>query len=164
MTDKEKFEKLLDEVFELLYAAANKIVVEEKPCEHEVTATGHTCVGKSHADGGNNRPQCCCAGCRFFDNGCNAEKPLTCKCWLCPVARKKHPTTTKRLGEINHLVLTFNFWEGRADKSESIQLATSAFCYFTNRKGVGIWDYAVGLKELIALIEREGLNVDIKNL
>ena len=157
MTDQEKFEKILDDVFEALYLAADAILIQDKPCEHEVTAMGHTCLGKDHKRGGNKRPQCCCSGCHFFKNGCTAEKPLTCKCWLCPIAKDKYPDTHKNLWYIDNLVLAFYFWIPRGSKSESIQNAKVRLCYSFQAHD---FDYAKGLQKLIKLIEKYGLNIN----
>jgi hypothetical protein len=156
MTNKEKFDTLLEQVFDLLYKRADKIVIIEKPCEHTVNAAGHSCIGKSHKTGGGNRPQCCCDGCKLFRDGCKAEKPLTCKCWLCPIAQTKHPKTANKLWKIDNLVLDFGFWASRGDKSESLAQATRHFC--------SGFSYRRGLKKLIILIQKHSLDIETEIL
>ncbi len=121
--------QLLEAIFEKLYARAESVLRQFNPCEHKVDKAVHSCIGK--ADQGN-IPQCCCLGCPSWDKGCKAEKPLTCKAWLCGAAKTKHPDASNKLSEIYGHIVFYGFWAFRGDKTKSMANAQKTLNRFTH--------------------------------
>jgi len=126
-------ETLLEEIYDLLYEKAEAILKRDNPCEHKMKCGVHSCLGKKDILSGDNNPQCCCEGCPFWDKGCKAEKPLTCKTWLCRISKKIYPETYSDLNKITQLIDLLHFWVYRGDKRQSLNQANSE-CFYSIKR------------------------------
>lgn len=117
----------LEKQFDALYDEAMEILTKFNPCEHKSDVIGrHSCVGngKDIPNNANSGPQCCCTGCpKWTKKGCVAEKPLTCRTWICVAAANKNPEAFHALTKMASKVMKANFWVFRGDKNKSIELA-----------------------------------------
>lgn len=124
----------LGRIYDILFQQAEYIVRVEKPCEIKKRGATVTCVG---CRVGNDKPNVlCCIGCQWHDHakGCQADKPLTCKAWLCSVAKDRHPETRERLRRLNQRIMKLKFWVCRGDKRQSIDQAMRERGFKTKRK------------------------------
>jgi len=65
--------------YDALWSKVDAFMLRVKPCAIE----NNTCLNHRLGDGDN----FCCAGCEHLGiKGCEADKPLTCRAWLCQVA------------------------------------------------------------------------------
>jgi hypothetical protein len=117
--------------FEELYAKAEKILAKYQPCAISVVKGKVYCV-----DCFANRPKnifceppakpnvLCCGGCSYHsDKGCTAEKPLTCKLWLCLTAICKFPKCHKALRKLRIEANDWGFYCFRGNKQDSLKVA-----------------------------------------
>jgi len=120
----------LNKIYDALYDEADSIVKENNPCGWKSTKNkcrgvqlSAECMGMVKGSN-NNTPQCCCDGCKFWNNGCTAEKPLTCKTWLCRIATFNAPSEVlTKLSDITQKILHYNFFVHRGDKTASMARA-----------------------------------------
>ena len=138
--------QILERIYDKLYERAAAVLDEFKPCEHKVENRTHSCIGQQAKH--NSEPQCCCSGCKFFENGCKAEKPLTCKTWLCFVATEKYPEVAAKLNKIKQKALHFNFYVHRGDKTASINKSLSNHFCWVDGRGLVKWTNKSLLNEL----------------
>jgi hypothetical protein len=123
-----KTQQELEHIYDGLYDQASKVLAEINPCQHTVSAGKHTCTGKDTVNWDlkpqhRNTPQCCCVGCKYWDYGCKAEKPLACKVWLCSAAMYKFPKAIEALNAIGREAKRFALLSFRSDKTTSIKNA-----------------------------------------
>lgn len=118
----------LEEIHDSLYVRAQIILKSKKPCGHKKVGGVHSCIGMVEG-GEDNRPGCCCFGCPHLDpkKGCIAEKPLTCRTWLCEIARGANPETSAQLRIISQQASDLGFWICRGTKWEEIEQAAGCF-------------------------------------
>lgn len=165
MTKQRQFQILIGRVFEYLYNQADSILKESNPCRHTFKKGKHNCVGQDDELGGmslgRRQAACCCYGCNFFNNGCTAEKPLTCKTWLCPTAKLTNSGATKKLNEIANLTDYFGLYTVRGDKQQSLEQAETSYCRVFYRKGIELDLYSVGLKTLKNDIKEFNLPINL---
>ena len=123
---------LLSKAYDELYEQADAVLKQFNPCQHTSDKNGeHTCVEaetvKSEAIrfwGKNYAPQCCCVGCTFWTKtGCTADKPLTCKTWLCGITALKNPEANAKLRQIADQARSLFIYHERMDKKESLELS-----------------------------------------
>lgn len=124
-----KSRRALEKQFDSLYAQAERILKKYNPCQHKMENGKHSCLGKKHRvweARSYNRDRvvisCCCLGCKFWvkDKGCTANKPLSCKVWLCGIAEKLNPVVAKKLNALSQKVICAGFYVFRGDKNDSI--------------------------------------------
>ncbi len=122
----------LEKVYDSLYSEAEAVLSKFNPCEHKIKAGCHTCLGKlDHSArrgsfGDNTSKAACCIGCKYWDNGCKADKPLFCKVWLCETSENKHPLVSAMLRNVREKARGFYFVSARCarkGKSESIDFS-----------------------------------------
>jgi hypothetical protein len=112
--------------YDALYEKVNALISETNPCE--VTIAGKTayCMACSHRVCGDviKPNELCCDGCKHHDisKGCQADKPLACKLWLCSHSKKKHAKIADRLYKFEQEAreLFGCFFFSRGDKTEQI--------------------------------------------
>lgn len=110
----------IEQKFDFLYDCAVKVLSKYNPCKITFENTSVHCIGCGHD--GNKPNTLCCKGCRFHTNkGCIAEKPLSCKLWLCETAKDKFPECRKELNEIRIPFSKLNLWSFRGDKKASLK-------------------------------------------
>lgn len=118
--------------YDRLYAEAEAVLNEFKPCEHTFDLGNHHCIGQGegvqtpydYGSSSNIGPQCCCNGCKSWtDKGCVADKPLGCKTWLCGIARIAHPEACAKLDTIARQAMKLNIYFYRAGKDASLRAA-----------------------------------------
>lgn len=120
--------KILERIYDSLYAQAEETLKSFNPCEHKVVNQNHTCLGKEDFSapigsyGDNTTVACCCIGCCFWkrEKGCAAEKPLACKTWLCGTAALKYPDVKNKLSEIAKMSYPLIMYAERSDKEKSL--------------------------------------------
>jgi hypothetical protein len=117
-------------LYNRLYRRADKIVRQDNPCQIQKDAKGNvTCVssrlGKAKY-GSKPSNDLCCGGCnQLGPEGCKAEKPLTCKSWVCPTIWATNPKVHRKLSRVSRAAMKHNFWKFRGDKTASMQQALS---------------------------------------
>lgn len=122
----------LELVYDQLYERAEKLLKEGNPCQWNCGK----CIGMKRGTV-NNTPQCCCEGCCHWKTGCTADKPLTCKLWLCKVAKKSTDKNTRRgLLDVSAEANRLGFFAFRGEKKESIDAAMWFMRYPSTRKNV----------------------------
>jgi hypothetical protein len=150
--------KLLEKIYDSLYDEASKVLSEFNPCEHKVCNSCHTCLGKTDftarkgSYGDNTSEQACCIGCKYWNKGCTATKPLYCKVWLCGTAGKKHPLVLKKLSIIEGKARGFFILQSREDKNTSISFALKWMNLEWNK---GFYTF----KSLKSTAEKRGINL-----
>ena len=146
--------QILEAIFEKLYARAESVLNNFQPCEHKVINKKHSCLGQSDSLAGNNTPQCCCIGCPSWNKGCKAEKPLTCKTWLCGIAKLNYPKAYIQLTEVANLAKRFGFYVFRGDKNSSMDASIEKHVnlnIYLKRAGVKSYTHAQLRKELAGM-------------
>ena len=120
-----RIRKRLEKKFDELYAKAEEILSKYKPCKITVIKGKVHCVGCS----GRNPPnELCCGGCQFHTvKGCIADKPLTCKLWLCNTARNDFPECDDELDVLRDKAAMF--WVYRGYKQSSLKHASHELVY-----------------------------------
>ena len=117
---------LLEKIYDSLYKEVSDILERFNPCEHKVCSSCHTCLGKldfsavKGSYGDNTTKEACCVGCKFWKNGCTADKPLYCKVWLCETAASKYPIVKSKLDIIQNKARKFNFVSGFLCRKEKV--------------------------------------------
>ena len=125
LTRKKRLAEAAEELYDRLYAEAEAILKQYNPCRvHKCSAgvvcTEWVCLNKDrgairHATDA--KPNTlCCTGCQFHDKakGCQAEKPLPCKLWLCNYAKRLFPEAEDRLDVLRERADVF--FKFRGDK------------------------------------------------
>ena len=104
-------EKLYDELF----AEADAFVKEVNPCK----VVNGECLRKYKF----NQQNFCCRGCRHLrKTGCTANKPLSCRIWLCNYAwYNLTPEQQTRQKEIQNKIEKADLWLVRATKEDMIK-------------------------------------------
>ena len=128
MTEKQEhiLRQKLETVFDGLYQEAEDILKQFNPCEARVKNGCFSCIGQTSKLGGNNTAQCCCIGCsKWTDKGCVADKPLTCRTWLCNLAGARHEEADNALFRLSSKVSNLGFYVTRGDKQASLDKAIS---------------------------------------
>ena len=127
---RQKLREFLENKFEELYQKAEVVLRKHNPCaitRHKGKVYCVGCPAKQPEwiySGGVYPNALCCGGCKFHtDKGCTAEKPLTCKLWLCATAAKFFPECDKKLKEISNEAFKWNLCVSREDKTMSLQHA-----------------------------------------
>jgi hypothetical protein len=118
---RQQIEKEYDE----LYERAAKIISETNPCEVKTVNGFVRCMSCSHRVCGEVIlvNELCCDGCKHHNmkKGCQAEKPLQCKLWLCEQSKRKHPNVNTQLRLLHiEAMEKFGCLLNRGDKTESI--------------------------------------------
>lgn len=129
--------ELLELVFDKFYDEATAILKEFNPCEHKVDNNIHTCIGKLNPKENGlywSEIACCCRNCPLWNKelGCTANKPLTCRTWICTVAGLKYPYIKEKLDNIVLRMMPFDFWGCRFTKQESLRRALNRSMYKDN--------------------------------
>ena len=65
--------------------------------------------------------------------GCQANKPLMCKTWLCSAKSVRHPEIEQKLYRVRKIAGTYDFIHFREDKDTSMKIA---MMYITTHKQV----------------------------
>ena len=106
---KKRLEVAAEILYDRLYAEAEAILKQYNPCRvHKCSAGGvvcteWVCLNKEREairhDTDAKPNTLCCTGCQFHDKakGCQAEKPLPSKLWLCGYAKKLFPEANDKL-------------------------------------------------------------------
>ena len=94
--DRERLEK----VYNKLYGHAERVLKQHCPCGVSKEGGCVSCVGSRAGITPSN--ELCCTGCEHHSTkaGCQAEKPMACKTWLCPPASETSPEASAKLGKI----------------------------------------------------------------
>lgn len=144
--EKKKWD-ILERIYDTLYDAADKILNKYNPCEHSFCDKKHTCLGKlipqlgEGMHGHNRTEQACCIGCEFWrSNGCNADKPMYCKVWLCGVAINRHQDILKKLAKIKSLASRFRFADEACCREEKSFILSRAWNEMNNWKNLSTWN------------------------
>lgn len=110
----------IEEKFDFLYDCTEKVLSKYNPCKISFLKSGVNCIDCKA--GFSNPNDLCCTGCRFHtDKGCVANKPLTCKLYLCRTATKKFPNCVKELNDIYACASFLRLLSFRGDKKDSIK-------------------------------------------
>lgn len=119
----------LERIFDYLWAQADAIIKAHSPCEVKIGKHGVSCLDCRVRHRPTEINILCCGGCKFHtkDKGCIADKPLTCRTWLCYSAQEAHPEAHRRLQDIASRMHRLGFYVGRGDKEDSI---ANAMAYF----------------------------------
>jgi len=127
---RQKLREFLESKFEELYQRAEVVLRKHNPCaitRHKGKVYCAGCPAKQPEwiySGGVYPNALCCGGCKFHtDKGCVAEKPLTCKLWLCATATRLFPQCEAELQKINNEASGWNLCVLRGDKTMSLQHA-----------------------------------------
>ncbi len=145
MNTEAKKRALLEKVYDSLYAEAEGILKQFNPCEHKINNGCHSCLGKLDFTapeghyGNNTTKEACCVGCKHWNNGCKAEKPLFCKTWTCWTVSKKHPNVVAMLNQIKEKGRGFYFFSdncARKDRNESINFSLQMCDGFKSHKSL----------------------------
>ena len=104
------------------------MIKEFNPCEVSVNNGVCRCLAAYKNSDYAKPNELCCDDCQFHTNkGCVAEKPLTCKLWLCPIAEQKYPEVHKKLRQLWKIADCFGFWAFRGDKKMSLDNAVKIY-------------------------------------
>lgn len=118
----------LERIFDKLYAEAERVLRSHRPCKVAVNQHGASCLDcrNGHASKVN---VMCCGSCKWHtkDRGCVANKPLTCRTWLCYTAQLHDREADRKLERIAARAHRLGFYVGRGDKEQSIQNAMAYF-------------------------------------
>lgn len=110
----------IEKKFDFLFDEVQKVLSKYNPCAITIKDKSVHCIGCGF--GGNNPNELCCSGCKFHTkSGCIANRPLTCKTWLCGKARMVFPECAQELDNIVHRVIDLNLYVFRGDKDASIK-------------------------------------------
>lgn len=118
------FLKKLESIYDALYEKADKLIKKYNPCQVQITNSGKkscvSCIASRNKEREGNwtikgqENQLCCSGCKFLGpNGCQAEKTLTCKLWLCS---SKFGVINEKLKKLEKLAEEYYFLVFRGDK------------------------------------------------
>jgi hypothetical protein len=128
---KQKLKARLERIFDRLYAAAEKVIREHDPCKVKINQHGASCldcISRKGQGDASRLNKLCCAGCKFHTSkGCKANKPLTCRTWLCYTAQDDNPEAFRKLDRIAERAAAMGFYVGRGDKEDSINNALGYF-------------------------------------
>jgi hypothetical protein len=126
---KQELQSRLERVFDKLYAEAERILQEHRPCKVKMNQHGASCLDCRVQRRETKVNELCCGGCKWHkaDRGCTANKPLTCKTWLCFTAQHGDPEAQRRLQRVAERVRRLGFYVGRGDREDSIQNAMAYF-------------------------------------
>jgi hypothetical protein len=123
---KETLQARLERVFDKLYAEAERILQQHKPCQVKLNQHGASCLDCRVRGATVN--VMCCGGCKWHTaKGCVANKPLTCRTWLCGSAQNFDGEAFRKLQRIAKRVGRLGFYVGRGDRTDSIENALSYF-------------------------------------
>jgi hypothetical protein len=125
---KRTFQARLERVFDKLYAQAEAILQEHRPCAVKVNQYGASCLDCRIKYRDTQVNVLCCGGCKWHSaRGCTANKPLTCRTWLCHTAQQHDPEAKRKLSRIADRISRLGFYVGRGDREDSIQNALAHF-------------------------------------
>lgn len=123
LTRKRRLAEAAEKLYDHLYAEAEAILKEHNPCRVHTCSAGVVCTEwvclrkereaiRSYTDARANT--LCCTRCQFHDKakGCQAEKPLPCKLWLCEYAKKLFPEAEKKLKALRYRADIFFVFRG----------------------------------------------------
>ena len=113
----------LEEKFDFLYEMAQEILAHYQPCKIKFLKNGANCIDCSKSLYRSKPNVLCCDGCQYhtLSKGCMAEKPLTCKLWLCRTAAEKFPTCANKLDEIYEKADELDLLSFRGDRTDSLK-------------------------------------------
>lgn len=122
---KRKTRKQLELEYDALYEKIDKLISETNPCEVTIKNKVAYCGSCSFRVCGDiiKPNELCCDKCPHHNmtTGCQADKPMNCKLWLCHQSKRKHPEVARQLfflhEEANNL---FGCLLHRGDKKETI--------------------------------------------
>lgn len=144
--------KILEKIYDTLYEEADKVLKEFNPCEHKGDGDNHICLGSTKENPAmwkENSAACCCGGCKFWkiNVGCTAEKPLSCKVWLCGAARLKHKEIPHKLDAIAKKAYNLELVGARQDKSFIINNAL----FFLKQNGIDREEFLIKKAESLGI-------------
>jgi hypothetical protein len=120
----------IERKFEELYAKAEVILKRYNPCAISIVNGKISCIDCGiQSRSSFFKPAVpnflCCKGCKFHDiiKGCTAEKPLTCKLWLCLTATCKFPKCHKALRKLRIEANDWGLYYSRGSKQDSLRKA-----------------------------------------
>jgi hypothetical protein len=122
----------IERKFEELYAKAEEVLKRYNPCAIIVVKGKVHCIdcgkkAKSIFFKPAVQNLLCCGGCKFHnDKGCTAEKPLTCKLWLCNTAMEQFPKCYRELRELRIEANDWILYAPRGDKQACLKSAYAA--------------------------------------
>ncbi len=128
-----KTRKQIEREYDDLYEKVAKLISETNPCEVAIKNKTAYCGSCSRIVCGDviKPNELCCDGCEHHSmtKGCQAEKPLECKLWLCSQSKTKHPVVAKKLYEFrNQAYDLFGCLLHRGDKTETIDHIINMNC------------------------------------
>lgn len=114
--------------FDDLYSLADKFIQKWNPCQIEIKNGVATCISSRTRPSFTKPRVLCCTGCEYHSatKGCTAEKPLTCKLWLCDEV-KLPKEAWRKYDNLLDLFRKTNFRVHRGDKETSIAHWRSMF-------------------------------------
>lgn len=120
-----KTRKQVEREYDKLYDKVAKLISKTNPCEVTIKNKTATCMACFKRCGGEiiQPNELCCDGCAHHNikKGCQAEKPLMCKLWLCRHSQEKYPEVTKKLSNFRREAYKlFGVLCIRGDKTETI--------------------------------------------
>ena len=102
----------LNAKYDELYAKAQKVLDEHKPC---TTSEGALCHYGTF----------CCNSCKHVRSSGCCVKALGCKLWICKDAGKCSPTASKQLRKLSEEATKFDLLYLRATKKEALLMSYS---------------------------------------
>jgi len=122
---KQWMRRRIEKEFDKLYAKAEFILSKYQPCAISKVKGTIRCIDCMDGKKWMTTPNLlCCGGCKFHTiKGCIAEKPLTCKLWLCGSAAVAFPECFKQLQSLSKKAIKLGLYCARGDKKEILQNA-----------------------------------------
>lgn len=119
------FKDWLSQKYDELWDKADKLLKANSPCGIKMKGGSIICRGCAEIGMGNPN-ELCCGGCKFHTiDGCQAEKPLSCKLWLCNTAASHLPRSVScELAFLESEADKLGFITLRGDKTASMKKAT----------------------------------------
>jgi hypothetical protein len=107
-----------ESAYDALWNKVDAFMLRVKPC----AIKNNTCL--NHRLGNNDN--FCCAGCEHLGiKGCEADKPLTCRVWLCQVATNNlSESEREEYFKLYDEVFASGFFSHRSSKNEVIEHLT----------------------------------------
>ena len=128
MPNKKRIREALEKLYDRLYSEAEAVLNQYNPCQVGRCSAGIVCTewrefqkpeAIKSSDNNAQPNTLCCIRCRYHSptKGCQADRPLTCKLWLCSAAKICFPVAEKKLAELRDRAKIFYYYRGNRKMS-----------------------------------------------